>query len=78
MVDDRAASFKNDKSITKIIAKVPEIQQPNKLNLYTLPKIHKTGNPRRPALSYVNCHTSTISKYVGFHLQRISKIFVHK
>ena len=40
---------------------------------YTRPKIHKTGNPGRPVVSSVSCHTSTISKYVDFHLQPIVK-----
>ena len=40
-----------------------------KLNLR--PKIHKEGNPGRPVVSSVNCHTANISKYVGYHLQPI-------
>ena len=37
------------------------------------PKIHKKGNPGRPAASLVNCHTSNISKCVDYHLQPIVK-----
>ena len=33
--------------------------------------MHKTGNPGRPIVSSVNCHTNTISKH--FHLQPIVK-----
>ena len=40
---------------------------------YTQPKTHKTGNPGRPVVSFVNCHTNTISKYVDFHFQPIFK-----
>ena len=36
-------------------------------------KIHKDGNPGRPVISYVSCHTSKISEYVDYHLQPIAK-----
>ena len=39
----------------------------------TRSKIHRTGNPRRPVVSSINCHTNTISKYADFHLQPIVK-----
>ena len=35
------------------------------------PKIHKEGNPGRPVVNSVNCHTANISKYFGYHLQPI-------
>ena len=69
MVNDTIARFKNDKLITENIAK--GLQDTPKL--YTRSKIHKTGNPGRPVVSSVNCHTYTISKYVDFHLQPIVK-----
>ena len=69
LVNDTIARFKNDKLITENIAK--GLQDTPKL--YTRPKIHKTGNPGRPVVSSVNCHTYTISKYVDFHLQPIVK-----
>ena len=31
------------------------------------------GNPGRPVVSSVNCHTANISKYVYYHLQPIVK-----
>ena len=37
------------------------------------PKIHKENNPGRPVVSSVNCHTSSISRYVNYHLQPIVK-----
>ena len=37
------------------------------------PKIHKEGNPGRPVVSSINCHTANISKYVDYHLQPIVK-----
>ena len=69
LVNDAIARFKNDKLITENIAK--GLQDTPKL--YTRSKIHKTGNPGRPVVSSVNCHTYTISKYVDFHLQPIVK-----
>ena len=69
LVNDTITRFKNDKLITENIAK--GLQDTPKL--YTRSKIHKTGNPGRPVVSSVNCHTYTISKYVDFHLQPIVK-----
>ena len=40
---------------------------------YTQSKIHKEGNPGKPVISSVNCHTSQISEYVDYHLQPIAK-----
>ena len=40
-----------------------------------LPKIHKTSNPGRPAISSVNCHTSRISEFVDCYLQLERKKF---
>ena len=40
---------------------------------YLLPKIHKKRNPGCPAVTYVNCNTSNISKYADYHLQPIFK-----
>ena len=33
------------------------------------PKIHKEGNPCRPVISSVNCHTTKILQYTDHHLQ---------
>ena len=38
---------------------------------YLLPKIHKEGNPGRPVVSSIECHTSKISEFVDHHLQPI-------
>ena len=34
------------------------------------PKIHKEGNPGRPVISSVSCHTTKVSQYLGHHLQQ--------
>ena len=43
-----------------------EIKTPH---FYLLPKIHKPGNPGRPVISSVGCHTSEISRFVDFKIQ---------
>ena len=48
-------------SLLKEKIKTPEFQ--------LLTKIHKANNPRRPAISSVNCHTSRISEFVDYYLQ---------
>ena len=73
MVNDTISRFKDDKLIRENITKGLQVQQPETPKFYTRPKIHKTGNPRRPVVSSVNCHTNTISQYVDFHLQPIIK-----
>ena len=34
-----------------------------------LPKVHKEGNPSRPVVSSIDCHTTKISKYIDNQLQ---------
>ena len=43
------------------------------MKFYLRPKIHKEGNPNRPVVSSVNCHTVNISKYVDHYVQPIVK-----
>ena len=40
---------------------------PRTPQFYISPKIHKEGNPGRPVISSINCHTANISKYVDYH-----------
>ena len=46
---------------------------PKTPKFYLRPKIHKEGNPGRPIVSSVNCHTANIWKYVDYHTQLIVK-----
>ena len=65
--------FTKEQLITDNIAnglKNPSTRTPQ---FYISPKIHKEGNPGRPVLSSINCHTANISKYVDYHLQTIVK-----
>ena len=49
------------KNLQNLEARIP--------NLYTQPKIHIKGNPDRPVISSLNCHTTKIPQYVDHHLQ---------
>ena len=35
--------------------------------------MHKPGNPGRPVISSIGCHTERISKYVDYHLQPLNQ-----
>lgn len=43
---------------------------PGILLFYITLKIHKLGNPRHPAVSLVNSHTT---KFIDYHLQFVAK-----
>ena len=59
--------------ISENIANGLKNPSPRTPQFYTSPKIHKEGNPGRPVVSSINCHTANISKYVALHLQPIVK-----
>ena len=70
-VNNVIESFQKENLITKNVAKWLKTTSPWTPRFYIQRKIHKQGNPGRPAISSVNCHTSDISKYVDYHLQPI-------
>ena len=41
--------------------------------MYLLLKVHKPGNPGRPVVSSIGCHTENISKFVDYNLQPINQ-----
>ena len=57
----------------KKIADCLKMSNPKSPKFYMQTKIHKKDKPGRPVVSSVNCHTSSISKYVDYHLQPIVK-----
>ena len=59
--------------ITKNVVEGLKTTSPRTPRFYIQPKIYEQGNPGRPAISSVNCHTSSISKYVDYHLQPIAQ-----
>ena len=61
--------FKNEGIISEKVAKGLKTNDPKTAKFNMLPKIHKTGNPGRPVIDSMNCHTAGISKYVDYHLQ---------
>ena len=69
-VNNAINDMKNEGLITEKVAKGLTIIDPKTPKLSFLPKIHKEGNPGRPIIDSVDCHTSRISKYVDFHLQK--------
>ena len=62
---------KKQKLINEKVAEGLKRNDPKTPKFYLQPKIHKEGNPGRPVVSSVNCHTANISKYVDYHLQPI-------
>ena len=73
LVNDTIERFKKQKLINEKVAEGLKRNNPKAPKFYLRPKIHKEGNPGRPVVSSVNCHTANISKYVDCHLQPIVK-----
>ena len=69
LVNQVIERFKRDKTLKEKVAEGLKVENPRTPKFYTLPKIHKKGNPGRPVISSIDCTTSKISKYVDFHLQ---------
>ena len=65
--------FKKEKLITDKTAYGLKTSDPRTPRFYITPKINKRGNPGCPVVSSVNCHTTNISKYIDYHLQRVVK-----
>ena len=73
LVNQAIERFKKEKLITEQIADGLKTLDPRTPRFYITPKIHKLGNPGRPVVSSVNCHTANISKYTDYHLQPVVK-----
>ena len=71
LVNDTIERFKKQKLINEKVAEGLKRNDPKTPKFYLRSKIHKEGNPGRPVVSSVNCHTANISKYVDYHLQPI-------
>ena len=50
-----------------------KVNNPRTPLFYLLPKLHKTGNPGRPVVSSINCHTEKISQFVDYHLKALAQ-----
>ena len=73
LLNDTIERFKKQILINEKVAEGLKRNDPKTPKFYLRPKIHKEGNPGRPVVSSVNCHTANISKYVDYHLQPIVK-----
>ena len=63
----------NENLLSKNISEGLKTEKPKKPHFYLKPKVHKEGNPERPVISSINCHTLNISDYVDYYLQPIVK-----
>ena len=65
--------FQKENQLSKNISEGYKTENPKTTHFYLKPKVHKEGNPGRPLISSINCHTSKMSEYVDYHLQHILK-----
>ena len=63
--------IQNTKTTNEDVTEGLERNDPKTPKRNLRPKIYKEGNPGRPVVNSVNCHTANISKYFGYHLQSI-------
>lgn len=68
-INDAIETFKTQQLLSVKLAEGLRTEKPKTPRFYILPKIHKQGNPGRPVVSSVNCHTSKISAYVDHHVK---------
>ena len=61
--------MKRNEKLDADIAKGLKPIKPKTPRFYLLLKIHKEGNPGRPVISSVDCHTSRIYAFVDYHIQ---------
>ena len=73
LVNQTIDRITKEQFINENIANGLKNPSPRTPQFYISPKIHKEGNPGRPVVSSINCHTTNISKYVDHHLQPIAK-----
>ena len=68
-INNAIESFKETGLIKDKVAEGLKTFNPKTSKFSLNPKIHKVGNPGRPVISSIECHSSNISKYVDYHLQ---------
>ena len=64
---------KKEKLLKEKIADGLKVSNSKNPKFYMQPMTHRKDNSGRPVVCSVNCHTSSISKYVDYHLQPIVK-----
>ena len=73
IVNNRLDELTEDGDLSQEIAEGLKSDNPRTPHFYMLPKIHKEGNPGSPVVSFIDSHTSKISKSVDYHIQPIAK-----
>ena len=73
LVNDTIPRFKKEKLLPQNIADGLSTSNSRTPKFYLSPKIHKPNNPGGSVISSVDCHTSSILRYVDYHLQPIVK-----
>ena len=73
LVNDTTERFKKQKFINEKVAEGMKRNDLKTPKVYLRPTLHKEGNPGRPVVSSVSCHSANIPKYVDYHLQPIVK-----
>ena len=68
-VHEAIDKFRIEGLLTEKVASGLKTTNPKTPKFSLLPKIHKEGNPGRPVIDSMNCHTAEISRYVDYHLQ---------
>ena len=63
--------FQKENLLSKNISDGLKTENPKTPHFYLKPKVHNEGNPGRPVISSINCHTSKISEYVDYHLHQL-------
>ena len=58
-----------EKEISSEIGKALLVPHPTPGRFYTLPKVHKEGNPGRPIIGGNGCPTEIISQFVDYHMK---------
>ena len=73
LINNVLENFNRQQLIDHKITNGLKVHDPRTPLFYLLPKLHKEGNPGRPVVSSVNCHTSKISEFVDHYLQPLVK-----
>ena len=73
IVNETIQRFKAEGLISEKAAAALTTEDPRTARFYTLPKVHKDGNPGRPIISAINTATTNIARYVDHHLQPLAE-----
>ena len=66
-------TFQKQNLLTSDIAKRLKIEECRTPKFYILQKIHKEGFPGRPVVSSINCHTTSLLKFIDNYIQPLAR-----